>query len=356
MSIVAITVTGAPQERGRQHGEQLRREIRALYDRWLACGSRQSPPIGEAELLAFAAAHVSPARTYAPAWVQEIAGIADGSGLAFEQAFLLSCWDELCSWFAVHSGEPLSAGCTSLAARGPEVLIAQNQDAWGWWRPVVVIDSRPSDATPNAVYGAHPGVLATLGVNEHGIGLVANSLLPADRGIGVPFAVIAREALAQRTLTDAVAAVLRAPRASGANFLLASEEAAVDVEATRSAADVEHVADVFAHANHYRCPRLAAQDVGAALLPDSYLRDRRMRAMLRGTPPASPEAVVSLLSDHEGAPTSICRHPAAEIDDMETLGAAVVAPAERALYVTNGPPCRGETVRFPVVAADPVPA
>ncbi len=354
MSIVEITVAGEPRERGRQHGTQLRAEIGGLYERWLACGSRQAPPIGEDELLAFAEAHVAPACAYAPAWVEEIAGIAEGARLAFEQAFLLSCWDELCSWFSVHGDRPLAAGCTSFASRRPEVLIAQNQDAWRWWRPVVVVHSHPSDGTPSAVYGAHPGVLTTLGVNEHGIGLVANSLLPADRGVGVPFAVVAREALAQRTLADALAAILRAPRATGANFILASEEAAVDVEVSHEEADVTYVADVLAHANHYLCPRLAGQDVGAALLPDSYLREGRMRSMLRDAPPDRPEDAISLLSDHEGAPTSICRHPAAQIDDMETLGAVVVVPGERALYVTDGPPCRSDVLRFEVVAADAV--
>lgn len=350
MSIVQITVAGDAHERGRQHGAQLRGEIGDLYERWLSCGLRQGPPLGERELLDFAQAHVAAARGYAPTWVEEIAGIADGAGLAFEQAFLLSCWDELCSWFSVHSAQPLAAGCTALAARGPEVLIAQNQDAWGWWRPVVMIRSHPDDGTPSAVYGAHPGVLTTLGVNEVGIGLVANSLLPADRDFGVPFAIVAREVLAQRTLAEALGAVLRAPRATGANFIVASEEAAIDVEASHAQADVTYVADRLAHANHYLSPRLAEQDVGAPLLPDSYLREGRMRALLGDARPSRPEEALRLLADHEGGPTSICRHPAADIDDMETLGAVVVVPSERALYVTDGPPCRSQVVRIAAVS------
>ena len=80
-----------------------------------------------------------------------------------------------------------------------------------------------------------------------------------------------------------------------------------------------------------------------------------MRSLLRSRPVVGVDAVLALLSDHEGAPTAICRHPARDIDDMETLGAAVVVPAERALYLTAGPPCRSEVQRF-AVAGDEVTA
>lgn len=344
-----LRLVGSPRERGQQHGEALGREIRALYQQWLSCAGRLVPPLNEAELLAFTGRHLAIANAWAPAWIDEVEGIGEASGLGTERAFVLSCWDELCSWFAVRSREAASAGCTSFAVTGnSKVIIGQNQDAWGWWRPVVVLEEQDSiGLVPSTICASHPGVLGTLGVNAYGIGLVANSLVPADRDVGVPFAIVMREALRQSNLAAALGVILTAPRATGANFVLADEQQAVDIEATHSQAHVSYVTDVFAHSNHYLHDRFAPSDLGAPLLPDSYLREGRMRSLLTAAgDPKTVEVLARCLSDHDGAPTGICRHPPGHLDDMETLGASIIVPAEAALYISDGRPCSGEFSRF----------
>ena len=354
MTIRCIKLVGSARTRGQQHGAQLQAEIQALYAGWLECGLRQRVPVTELEFLTFVTDHVAPAQAFAPHWVEEIEGIGEASGLGFERAFALSCWDELCSWFAAQGDGGRGAGCTSFALRPPAssaVMIGQNQDAWRWWRPVIVLhEEDPTCTTPAALYASHPGVLGALGINEFGIGLVANSLLPADRAPGVPFALVMREALAQRSLADAMGVILEAPRATGANYVLASTDGAVDIETTHSDAHVEYVVNAFTHSNHYLSERFVPLERGGAQLPDTYLREGRMRMLLAASSgsPVGVKDTLALLSDHEGAPTSICRHPAAAVDDMETLAASIVVPCERSLYMTDGPPCCAEVQRFTV--------
>lgn len=353
MSVLALELSGNPHERGLAHGNQLRTEITGLYDQWLQCAARQSPPIDERELLEFVGEHLAHARDFAPAWVEQVAGIGAGSRLGLERAFALSCWDELCSWFTVRGqgDKQRGCGCTSFASRSARpgsIIIGQNQDAWRWWKPVVIVqESDPGGSIPRTLSAAHPGVLGVLGVNEHGVAIVANSLLPADRAPGAPFAVVLREALRQTTLADAIATIVQAPRATGANYVVADSDAAVDIETTHSDAHITYVTDHFAHSNHYLSDRLAGLDIGGPLLADTYLRAGRMRALLAGDPPNRDVGrVVRHLADHEGKPTSICRHPARDLDDMETLAATVIVPGEAAMYVTDGPPCSSESTRF----------
>lgn len=353
MTVIKLELTGTARERGLQHGAQLEQEIIGLYDGWMQCAARQSPPIDERELLAFVGEHVGPAREFAPDWVEEVDAIGEASGIGLERAFALSCWDELCSWFTVRDADAgrRGCGCTSFAARTPgrdSVVIGQNQDAWRWWRPVVILqESDPAGSIPRMMCAAHAGVLGVLGVNEHGIAIVANSMMPDDRAPGVPFAVVLRQALCQRTLADAIGVIVTAPRATGANYVVADTDAAVDIETTHSRSHVTYVTDYFAHSNHYLNDRLAGHDLLGPLLPDSYLRAGRMRALLAGDGGRADVArIVEHLSDHEGAPTGICRHGGDDVDDMETLGATVIVPAEGAMYVTDGLPCSSELLRF----------
>ncbi|GAC1402357.1 MAG: acyl-CoA--6-aminopenicillanic acid acyl-transferase [Chloroflexota bacterium] len=355
MPIRELHLTGTPYERGLQHGRTLRAEIHALYHRWVMAGARQYPPAGEVELLAFTTAHMEPACDFSSHWMSEVEGIAHGAELSVERAFLLSCWDELCSWFAIRSGTP-SPRCTSFAVRPPassDVMIGQNQDAWPWWRPVVVLHESGHELNePSALYTAHPGVLATTGINRYGVAVVANSLVPEDRGIGAPFTFVVRQALAQPTMEQAIEVIVQAPRATGANYIVASTQGAADVETTAAHTHVTYVDDTFAHSNHYLSPELSVQDRGGPLLPDTYARSLRMQVLLRTHKrPLELEAVRDALADHDGELPSICRHGADSKapDEMVTLGAVIAVPEERALYVTDGFPCTAPQERFTVV-------
>lgn len=352
MPIRVLHLAGSPNERGLQHGRTLRAEIHALYERWVEAGARQHPPVGESDLLAFTITHMKPANDFAPHWMREVEGIAQGAELDVERVFLLSCWDELCSWFAIRSGTP-SPRCTSFAVGRPaasDVIIGQNQDAWPWWRPVVVLhEVGDQPEQPSALYTSHPGVLATTGINQHGVAVVANSLVPEDRAIGAPFSFVVREVLAQRTLEQAIDVVMEAPRATGANYIVASTYGAVGIESTAANAYVEYVEDALAHSNHYLSPELAVQDRGGPLLPDTYARSARMSVLLHTYErPLDLETVREALTDHDGEPTSICRHGvnSNDPDEMVTLGAVVAVPREQALYVTDGLPCIAPHERF----------
>jgi hypothetical protein len=359
VALLTLNLIGAPRERGLQHGRLLRDEIRRLWSGWVACGARQDPPRSEAQLLAFTGAHRPAAQAFAPHLVAEIDGIGEGSGLGPERAFALSCWDELCSWFA-DGGGARGGGCTSFAVRRPGqgFVIGQNQDAWTWWRPVVVLSHRdPAGDRPDVMVASHPGVLGVLGVNAERLAIVANSMVPTDRDTGVPFSVLLRAALHDGDVAAAIRTIGDAPRATGANWVVATAAEAVDLETTHTHAVATTVLDRHTHSNHYLCPELTPFEDGIDALPDTEPRVRRMTALLQraGQEDCGVATLLEHLSDHDGHPTAICRHPAATIHDMETLAATVIEPGTRTMTVTDGPACVSPAERFELQAQpDPV--
>ena len=347
MAIVELELTGGARERGRQHGTALRSEIEHLWSQWVAWGARQAQPIDEAAILSFTGAHEAAAERLTPVLTEEVAGIGEASGIGYHRAFALSCWDELCSWLPGGGGSR-GGGCTSFAVVTPKgPVIGQNQDAWTWWR-------RPRRRAPHrsgsghAASGYPPGGARCAWTLRHRSGDCRNSLTPDDRAAGLPFAFLLRSALAATTARGAVANILDTPRATGANWVVADGDMALDVETTRAEAHVTQVGRTYAHSNHYLAPELKPREDGIASLPDTVERECRMRGLLHDTDPGreTPGSLLRHLADHAGSPKAICRHPAAAIDDMQTLAATVIAPGEHVMLVTDGPPCRNAPRSF----------
>ena len=124
------------------------------------------------------------------------------------------------------------------------------------------------------------GLLAKIGFNEAGIGLVTNFLLSDRRRFGMPIHVTRRKVLATRSLEAAIAAITDVERAHSANYLLGSADGrAVNVEAWPEATALLEPEDgVLAHANHFRRLTDDRQDLGRDIYPDSARRDGRLRA------------------------------------------------------------------------------
>jgi isopenicillin-N N-acyltransferase-like protein len=59
------------------------------------------------------------------------------------------------------------------------------------------------------------------------------------------------------------------------------------------------------------------------------------------------ENMMEILADHDQYPNSICRHidPAAPISSV-TLASFIMVPAEGAIYIAAGNPCKYEYVRY----------
>ena len=282
-----------------------------------------------------------------PQYLDELRGLADGSGAAFDELLLCNCFEEL-------TDDMLFEKCTTVAF-APEhtleqrVLLGHTED----WLPIdrdwqYVVRVRPVDepAFISPVYG---GLLPNVGFNAAGLAQCINSVYPDDARVGIPRLFIGRHVLAAPRLGVAVARALHPRRAAGYNHVLADDSGELyNVETTATQADLLYAPDGWlTHANNYLSPRLRDHEadviVGATLRAN---RSARLAKQARARGPIGLGDVRAILSDHNNHPYSICAH-AEDVpprDQTVTISAYVIDLTARTLWYCYGNPCTGEFV------------
>ncbi|MBS0521313.1 MAG: acyl-CoA--6-aminopenicillanic acid acyltransferase [Proteobacteria bacterium] len=316
-----IDLTGDPRERGRQHGkavpDRIKRGIAMYAESLLASG------VAWKDLERRADALVPTIEKFDPAYVEEMRGIAEGSGQPFAGVVLMNARTEMVvAARKQHLEKHFPDGCTAALALPPAsadgvVLHGQN---WDWRAECaetgVVLRIRRDDG-PNILTFTEAGGLARSGLNSAGIGLTANALecdRDYQRGSGVPLPFIRRKVLESAYLAEAVRTIFSTPRL-GSNHMAVSHcggeafgfECAPDETFWVAPDD-----GLYVHANHWIADsaRAKVKDTGLAETPCSIYRDRRVREQLspkRGK--LTLEDFRQAFFDDYASPWSVCRPP-----------------------------------------------
>ena len=187
-----LRVSGDARQRGRAYGEQARERIQLSRDSYAEIFANTAGWSWE-QAVASAARYEKPIRDLAPDVMQEIEGIAEGSGLAAGDVLAINARTEII--FAASAREAAAQRaarareCTALAllsrrTRAGRPLLAQN---WDWmphaFETVVVLEVEQPGDRPNFVTLVEAGLLAKASMNSAGLGVVTNALVSsADRG------------------------------------------------------------------------------------------------------------------------------------------------------------------------------
>ena len=347
-----VEISGGPGERGAAHGRALSDPIGEFYDRWMRNAAESARPIREADAVAYALSLLPESRTQAPELVEEVEGIAEGAGVAFEKVWFLNCFDEAAGYH-VYKGLNAGRACTTFAATGHSTTDGTTYVGQTWdideWYDSVLLSIAPSDGEIGVLTYTHPGVVGGSGINANGVALVWNSMHATDAHQGVPVPFLVRRALQAPKLSDAIPAVLGPVRAIGFNFILGADFGAVNVEASALRHHVTYIGRHLAHANHYAEPELLAIEANKTYQGSSFIRSGRMGQLLdQVAGHIDLETCQRLLRDHANAPASICAHPDLPKYCHHTQAALLYVPADRAMYITEGPPCQTEFVRHRV--------
>src|SRR5207302_7778256 len=118
-----------------------------------------------------------------------------------------------------------------------------------------------------------------------------------------------------------------------------------DIEATTAGPEFikDHGTGYLAHTNHYLCPRYASKENFARSWPDSFPRLGRIDSLIqRKFGSLAVDDIKKFLSDHNGYPTSICRHNG----DSRTVASLISEPAQRRMHVAVGNPCENRYVTY----------
>lgn len=335
-----IEVSGDAYTMGREHGEQ----AEALIHRYLLwieimTGMPRDRLCKNAMRL-FPVMEALSAR-----FVEEIRGLADGAGVAFEEAVLCQARAE-----ASHTRE---GGCSAFALTGAATadghpLAGQNQDLEPEYADVaILLRVKPNDGRPAALMFTFAGQLGYAGMNDRGVAHFANALYDAPWRPGLPHYPLKRVMLEQETVGDCIDLLQKFRTCSAANVVLADGQGKVgDIEVRPEGIAVfqDDHPDARLHTNHYLTPEYQAYKKNP--LPTSCLRLHRLRALVKESWGAiTVDTMKTILADHEGNPGGICSHGEAR---LHSISGYIAEPARRILHVRRGHGCLGSWEAYEV--------
>jgi isopenicillin-N N-acyltransferase-like protein len=113
-----------------------------------------------------------------------------------------------------------------------------------------------------------------------------------------------------------------------------------------SATDIEAIyidRDVMAHANHYTVPSMRRFELDRGSIANSVIRHNRAEYLLKENyGKLSPDLFKTLLADHAGYPTSICKHGM----QSYTVFSIIVQPAKLSALIGRGYACQTEYTEY----------
>jgi isopenicillin-N N-acyltransferase-like protein len=343
-----LTVAGSPTEMGRQIGEHFRDHIADLSDLVLERfnkGAAQKVSWDQAEQVARRS--FDRVAEFFPESLSELQGTSDASGVPIERLMVLNARNML--------GDT-SEGCTSImvsdeASETGKGFVGQNWDNDPAMAPLSAVITRKGTDRAAFTSWMQPGLVAYMGFSSSGIGICMNALNGPTDPNGLPWYFFVRAILESNTTAEALAAVQSAPRALTANAAMITNEGPLNLEIMPTT--VESINSdsngVLVHTNH--CVHPSNTDLNDEFSDRIYGQSFERRD--RGTELLSAklnegrvslDSAKALLSDHDGFPTSICRHPNDEPATgwQRSVISIILEPSEQRMHVTNGNPCEND--------------
>ena len=348
-----LEVSGSPTERGQAHGETFKELIRDLVTinfEDMVHGTQGY--LTKERVYEIVSTYAGPNRDYAPHLFEEMEGIAEAADVPVEDLLALNGFLELHDYY---SDAFMVSGCTSFMVPGDTsgegALIAQNYDLSSIYAAAAILIKVKNEHAPDALLYTSAGMLGCAGVNDAGIGVVINNLVPSDASGGVLYPFIIRRILESVRIGDAMDAVIAKPRASGMNYVICDENGEIyDLETTAREYEVICPFDgPMAHSNHYLTDRLKPFERRQwDQRGQSILRWGRATRLLKSCDKRNADALKNMLSDRVNTPVGICRHN--EIHNGEacgqTIAGIVLDPPGRKAWYTRGPTGENEWVEY----------
>lgn len=361
-----LKVGGTPREIGLQVGDALRDKIlltiQQIYDyeltffKWQTIGSYpELLDLTRDQVLARTREFLPHFERYAPGMVEELRGIAEGARISFEEALLLQIRGEI-----VYA---MTSGCTAFAisaggTRDGRALAGQN------WDYAIDVDLgvmhllhvTPKEG-PRQLMLTYAGLTSFLGMNSAGVSSFANSLPWGWCKVGIPHYPVFWRVFRERDLAGVRRVIDETNTVQAENHVFADGSGAIaDLELTPDSVTwLDDQEGFFVHTNHYVVePNRSRPDLQPTIA-DTTARFKRMRELISARyGQLDVSSMQGLLADHEGYPTSICRHEAMPDGTPggpaigPTVASMISVPQRGVMYVCAGKPCEGEYVEYQV--------
>ncbi|MCR8922246.1 C45 family peptidase [Dasania sp. GY-MA-18] len=325
-----VHLKGGAAERGYQQGKALKSEIAQALAYYKALFNLPDSVL-QAQLGPFRQV----IEQFKPAYMEEMAAIAQGAGLSADDILLLNARSELLNNLSVSE-------CTTVYNQ-PTGLLAQN---WDWSKalePLISVLHIEQAQGPRITTLTEPGMLAKVGMNSAGLAVSLNILKSATRLQGLPVHLFLRAVLECESLAQ-VKALLKTVAVGKASHVLVAD-AQGEFLSIEFAADKHYLLasdhhGIVIHSNHYLADtQLNTQEA----FPSTYERYRRAAEILSYD--RSDRGVQSVLLDQSEGLASICRpyspSALANFGEVGTVFSVLMKPAKKTISIRPG--CKADT-------------
>jgi len=237
-TVPVIELSGDGYNRGLQHGTKLKKEIAAVFAKWKINIRMNTNGDPDSVLTAFrAATNFEPiTRKYTPAVLDELKGIADGSGQSYKDVYAFQLVDEF--WIYLdkqqHTTNHHCSGMGVPATANHPAYIAQNMDLENYMHGYqVLLHLAPTATEPEQYIISCAGLVALGGMNEKGIGLCLNTLMELQASEeGLPVAFMIKGVLSKQDGNEAIKFLKTVKHASGQNYIMGVGDSVYNFEAS----------------------------------------------------------------------------------------------------------------------------
>ncbi|KAK2739572.1 hypothetical protein FQN57_006534 [Myotisia sp. PD_48] len=284
-----------------------------------------------------------------PEYMQEIKGIAQGSGTSVEDILALNVRTEIAYGM-------FSDGCTAFSwASEGEYFLAQNWD----WEPeqapnlISLHINQSQHGKPNIHMITEAGIIGKIGLNSNGVGVTLNAIKAAGVDFNkLPCHLALRTVLESSSRAGAIAKLENIGVSSSCHILVADETGATGLECSSRdiiklnvADSVESRKDVITHSNHFVHQHDGIDSV--EYLPDSKPRLERVRELLaQSGPKPTAEIIEGILKDESGYPGSICRDAIEQYASASLFGIIMNLRQKKAKVLIGRPVNPTETIEL----------
>ncbi|MEL6675162.1 MAG: C45 family peptidase [Bacteroidota bacterium] len=231
--LIYLELSGTPYERGLTHGKLLKKEIEEVLQLLKDDIQQNSKQDADSFIAYFLKEtdYVSDIEQWTPDLLEEVKGIAEGSGLAYADLLMHQLIDEY--WF--HTLNLSAHSCSSFGLNKREdqpSIAAQNMDIPPFYHGYqTVINVIEPETQKQTMYLTIPGHLGITGMNDQAVSINCNTLIQLGSGTtGLPVTFIVRGVLEKNTQEEALAFLHEIQHASGQNYIIGGPETVHSME------------------------------------------------------------------------------------------------------------------------------
>ena len=317
-----VSISGAPFERGVQYGRAVPERIAHSARHYRGELDKIGTPVAaQAALIKEFADQI---QKFDPTHTEEMRGIAQGAGCAFDDVALINARTEVIAKARLLAKmgnlDPAEGECTAALVMPGRSATGALIHAHNWdWEPdacdstIVLRATLESGVTFLTLVEA--GGLARHGFNSAGIGLTGN-YLSSDRDYtqsGVPLSSVRRAVLSQQHVAIAMQLIAATPKACSSNMIVSQNGWVIDFECAPDESFTLLPQDgLLTHSNHFMSEVALGKlrEAGLKNAVDTYYRAWRVRQLLDACGPRITVADVRrALADDWATPYSVCRPP-----------------------------------------------